>query len=156
MTPTVTLAEGTATVFVAMDHATAECVGFHVAKSGNRFEALEPMRQGMRERFGGYAAQIAAGLSLRHDPGSAYLSEVFQDELRFLGIQSSPHFVRKPEGDGCAERFIPASACLCVSARRQAAPVAAGRRTLKENLLWVCLPTTGEGLPLALLAFQLP
>jgi putative transposase len=33
-----------------------------------------------------------------------------------LGITSSPAFVREPEGNGCAERFI---------------------RTLKENLKWL-------------------
>ena len=29
-----------------------------------------------------------------------------QAEIRFLGIESSPAFVREPEGNGCAERFI--------------------------------------------------
>ncbi len=33
-----------------------------------------------------------------------------------MGVESSPSFVREPEGNGVAERFI---------------------RTLKENLLWV-------------------
>jgi len=133
MTTTLTLGEGPAAVFVAVDHATAECVGIHAAKSGNRFEALEPIRQGTRERFGAYTAQIATGLSVRHDHGSAYLSDVFQNELRFLGVASSPAFVREPEGNGCAERFI---------------------RTLKENLLWVRSFTTVEELRLALLAFK--
>lgn len=133
MTTTVTLAEGTAAVFVAVDHCTAECVGIHAAKSGNRFEALEPIRQGARSRFGSYAARVALGLSVRHDHGSAYLSDVFQNELAFLGIQSSPSFVREPEGNGCAERFI---------------------RTLKENLLWVRTFSTIEELRLALLEFK--
>ena len=66
--------------------------------------------------FGGYAAAVAAGLALRHDHGSQYMSDHFQAELAFLGIASSPAFVREPEGNGCAERFI---------------------RTLKEQLLWV-------------------
>jgi hypothetical protein len=38
---------------------------------------------------------------------------VLQEALTLLGITSSPAFVREPEGNGCAERFI---------------------RTLKENL----------------------
>ena len=59
---------------------------------------------------------IAAGLAIRHDHGSASMSDAFQRELAFLGLDSSPSFVREPEGNGCAERFI---------------------RTLKENLLWV-------------------
>ena len=43
-----------------------------------------------------------------------YMADDFQKEIAFLGIESSPAFVRAPEGNGCAERFI---------------------RTLKENLL---------------------
>ena len=59
---------------------------------------------------------VAHGLAVRHDHGSQYMSDHFQKEIAFLGIESSPAFVRAPEGNGCAERFI---------------------RTLKENLLWV-------------------
>src|SRR5262249_9130364 len=115
-TTTVTTGEGQVFVFVAVDHCTAECVGIHASVSGNRFEALEPIRQGVREHFGGFAQGIAAGLAIRHDHGSAYMSDDFQRELSFLGMTSSLSFVREPEGNGIAERFI---------------------RTLKENLLWV-------------------
>jgi transposase InsO family protein len=116
MTTTVTTGEGLVHVFVAVDHCTCECVGLHAAKRGNRFEALEPLRQGVRAHFGGFEAEVAEGLAIRHDHGSNYLSDDFQRELRFLGMESSPSFVREPEGNGCAERFI---------------------RTLKEQLLWV-------------------
>ncbi len=40
----------------------------------------------------------------------------FQNDLAFLGIESSPAFVREPEGNGCIERYF---------------------RTLKDPLLWV-------------------
>lgn len=61
------------------------------------------------------------------------MSHHFQSEIRFLGIESSPAFVREPEGNACAERFI---------------------RTLKENLLWVRRFNTVEELRLALIAFR--
>ena len=125
--------EGQAAVFVAVDHCSAECVGLHASRRADRFAALEPIRQGVRERFGGFAKNVAGGLAVRHDHGSQYVSHHFQAELRFLGIQSSPAFVRAPEGNGCAERFI---------------------RTLKENLLWVRRFDTVEELRLALLAFK--
>lgn len=32
--------------------------------------------------------------------------EDFQNEIRFLGIESSPAFVAEPETNGIAERFI--------------------------------------------------
>src|SRR4051794_19700180 len=43
--------EGQAAVFVAVDHCSAECVGIHASRSADRFEALEPVRQAVRERF---------------------------------------------------------------------------------------------------------
>ncbi len=58
------------------------------------------------------------------------MSEAFQAELRFLKMTSSPAFVRAPEGNGVAERFI---------------------RTLKEQLLWVRTFQTVEELRQALL-----
>ncbi len=116
LTSTYVQDEGQVAVFVAIDHCTAEGVGIHASKIANRFEALEPVRQGVRRRFRRYGADVANGLKLRHDHGSQYMSDDFQGEIKFLGIESSPAFVRAPEGNGCAERFI---------------------RTLKEQLLWV-------------------
>jgi putative transposase len=125
--------QGQAAVFVAVDHRSAECVGIHAAARATRFEALEPVRQGVRRHFGAFAKDAARGLSVRHDHGSQYMSDAFQKELAFLGIESSPAFVRAPKGNGCAERFI---------------------RTLKENLLWVRTFDTVEELRQALLAFR--
>ena len=132
LTTTIT-GEGQAAVFVAVDHCSAECVGLHAHARATRFQALEPIRQGVRQHFGGFAKAIARGLAVRHDHGSQYMSDHFQKELAFLGIDSSPAFVRSPEGNGCAERFI---------------------RTLKENLLWVRTFETIEALRQALLVFR--
>jgi len=79
LTTTIT-GEGQAAVFVAVDHCSAECVGLHAARHANRFEALEPIRQGVRRHFGGFAQGIAAGLAVRHDHGSQYMSGDFQKE----------------------------------------------------------------------------
>jgi putative transposase len=132
MTQTVTTDEGKAYVFVAVEHANSEIVGIHAAGSANRFEALEPLRQGVNRCFGSIAPDVARGLKLRHDHGSNYMSEDFQAEIKCLGIQASPSFVREPEGNGVAERFI---------------------RTLKENLLWVRTFSTIEELRTALIEF---
>jgi putative transposase len=64
--------EGQAAVFVAVDHCSAECVGLHASRRADRFEALEPVRPAVRERFGAFAKGIAAGLRLRHDHGRSY------------------------------------------------------------------------------------
>ena len=84
MTATVTVGEGAAFVFVAVDHGTTECIGLHAAKRGTRFEALEPIRQGVCARFGTIGEGVARGLrSLRHDHdiGSNYLADDFQQEV---------------------------------------------------------------------------
>src|SRR5215216_2087215 len=122
---TTTTGEGQVAVFVAVDHCSAECVGLHAARRAARFEALEPIRRGVRRHLGGFARGIAAGLALRHDHGSQHMADAFRKEIAFLGIDSSPAFVRAPEGNGCAERFI---------------------RTLKENLLRVRTLATVEDL----------
>jgi putative transposase len=125
--------EGQASIFVTVDHCSTECLGIHAARRATRFEALEPLRQGVRATFGGFAAGIATGLKLRHDHGSQFVADDYQGELDFLGIESSPAFVREPEGNGCVERFI---------------------RTLKENLLWPRRFDTIEELRQALHAFK--
>lgn len=132
LTSTIT-GEGQASIFVTVDHASTECLGIHAARRATRFEALEPLRQGVRACFGGFAAGIAGGLKLRHDHGSQFVAADYQGELDFLGIESSPAFVREPEGNGCVERFI---------------------RTLKENLLWVRRFATIDELRQALHAFK--
>src|SRR5687768_10655121 len=82
--------EGQAAVFIAVDHRSAECVGVHAGRGADRFEALEPVKQAVRERFGAFADGIAVGLQLRHDHGSQHVSHDFQAEIRFLGVESSP------------------------------------------------------------------
>ena len=115
-TATFTQQDGQVTIFAAIDHCTAECLGIHAVKKAHRFEALEPIRQAVREQFASFSAGAAGGVRLRHDHGSVYMSEDFQNELRFLGMESSPAYVRQPEGNGCIERFF---------------------RTLKEQMLWL-------------------
>ena len=77
-TSTVTVGEGAACIFVAVDPCTTECSGLHAAKRGTRFEALEPIRHGVRERFGPIGDGVARGLRLRPDHGANYLADDFQ------------------------------------------------------------------------------
>jgi putative transposase len=87
----------------------------------------------VHEQFDRFPEGIAAVVSLRHDHGSQFMSDDFQSEIAFLGLESSPAFVREPEGNGCIERFF---------------------RTLKEQLLWVRDFTTLEELAKALEGFR--
>ena len=111
-----TLEEVAAYVFVAVEHANSEIIV--------TTPPVQPIASRRRSRSGrgciGACQRPSrpegAGMGLRHDHGSNYMSGDFQDEIKCLGIEASPSFVREPEGNGVAERFI---------------------RTLKENLLWV-------------------
>jgi len=98
--------EGWCWFFGAIDHCVEDVVGWHVAKVGDRWAALEPIRQGVQHTHGGYAPKIALGLGLRADHGPQYTADQFLGELRWLGIHPSPSYVGEPECNGIMERWI--------------------------------------------------
>jgi putative transposase len=116
MTSTVLSTGRNAYVFAVVDHCSQDCIGIHVSNRATRYEAVEPVRKAVEYVYGEGGEKVATGVGLRHDWGSAYVSAFFQDEIAVLGLESSPSFVRQPEGNGVAERFF---------------------KTLKEQLLWV-------------------
>ena len=89
------------------NHYNDELLGWHVAKIGDRFAAMEPLRQSVRKVFGNIDKNICkdTGLFLRSDHGTQYMSKDFKNELTFLGLVYSPAFVRSPECNGVIERF---------------------------------------------------
>ncbi len=108
--------EGWCWWFGAIDHASADIVGWHAAKIGDRWAALEPIRAGAHLAFGGFTKDVARGLTVRSDWGPQYIADAFGSELAWLGITHSHSFVREPQCNGVIERFI---------------------RTLKEQCVWL-------------------
>ncbi len=98
--------EGWCWCFGAIDHCSADLVGGHVANVGDRWAALEPIRQGVQRTHGGYRPKIALGLGLRMDWGPQYTADQFLGELRWLGIRPTPSYVGEPECNGVMERWI--------------------------------------------------
>ncbi len=92
--------------FGAIDHCSEDLVGWHVAKVGDRWAALEPIRQGVQLTHGAYVPKVALGLGLRMDWGPQYTAHQFLGELRWLGIRPSPSYVGEPECNGIMERWI--------------------------------------------------
>jgi putative transposase len=92
--------------FGAVDHYTTEFMGWHVAKVGDRWAALEPIRQGMTTAFGSIAPKVALGVALRHDWGCRYTANTFVNEIKCWGFTDTPAFVGEPECNVCAERFM--------------------------------------------------
>jgi putative transposase len=56
--------------FGAIDHCVDELVGWHTAKLGDRWAALEPLRQSVRQVFGRFAKDVARGLRIRCATGA--------------------------------------------------------------------------------------
>src|SRR6266511_2001923 len=83
-----------------------EGLGWHVAKHGNRYAAAEALALAVSQVFGSVHPDAARGVLLRHDHGSPFMSEHFQNHLTFFGMAPSFAFVREPETNGVAERFI--------------------------------------------------
>jgi transposase InsO family protein len=101
-----TVKDGNLTLFIVAEHWNAEGLGWHVAKHGNRYAAAEALALAVDQVFGSVRADAARGVSLRHDYGSAFMSGHFQNQLKFFGMTPSFAFVREPETNGVAERFI--------------------------------------------------
>lgn len=98
--------DGWTWVFAAVDHFNSECVGRHVCKKGDRFAALEPVGQAVREQCGSLEREAARGVLLRMDHGSQYLSEHFQGQIKWWGLTPSFAFLEQPQTNGVAERFF--------------------------------------------------
>src|SRR5262252_8803348 len=98
--------EGWGWFFGAIDHHLDEVVGWHTAKLGDRWAALEPIRQGVRHAFGRFGKDVARGLALRCDWGPQYIADAWINEVKWLGCTISPSYVGEPECNGVAERFM--------------------------------------------------
>ena len=75
-----TAQEGWCWWFGAIDHASADIVGWHVAKIGDRWAALEPVHQGMRHGMLTHCRRAAPRSTLRMHPkalGSGCTARVF-------------------------------------------------------------------------------
>jgi transposase InsO family protein len=98
--------EGWCWFFGAIDHGIDELLGWHVAKLGDRWAALEPIRQGVRHAFGAFRKDVARGLAIRCDWGPQYIADAWINEVKWLGITISPSYVGEPECNGVIERFM--------------------------------------------------
>ena len=104
-TQVTTVDDGNVWVFSAVEHWNAECVGVYVCKRGNRYNAIQPILEGVKSVFGSVEKGVAKGLMLRLDHGSANCSEYFRKEVSRLGVTLSYSYVQEPQTNGVVERF---------------------------------------------------
>ena len=105
-TQVTTVADGKVWLFGVIEHWNAEMLGWHVAKHGTRYEAVQALGMAVRQQFGHLGAGAARGLALRHDHGSNFMADVFQKQMKFWGVAPSYAFVAEPETNGCIERLF--------------------------------------------------
>jgi putative transposase len=101
-----TVEDGKVWLFGVAEHWNAEIMGWHVAKHGTRFEAIQALGMAVRRRFDHLGADAARGLSLRHDHGSNFMADAFQKQVRFWGMAPSYAFVGEPQTNGVIERLF--------------------------------------------------
>ena len=102
-----TAQEGMCWLFSVIDHYNDEILGYHICKVGNRFAAMEPIKQAIKKEFGSINENICKGtnLAIRSDHGTQYDSADFVNEMKFIGLTESKSFVRSPECNGMIERW---------------------------------------------------
>ncbi len=100
-----TVDDGNIWIFSAVEHWNGECVGIYVCKLGTRFNAVQPVLEGVQAIYGSVERAVANGLTLRLDNGSANCSDHFQYEIKRLGITPSFSYVQQPQTNGVVERF---------------------------------------------------
>jgi putative transposase len=105
-TQVTTVRDGKVWLFGVAEHWNAELLGWHVAKSGTRFEATQALGMAVQQQFGHLCAGAARGLLLRHDHGSNFMADHFQKQIRFWGLSPSYAFVGEPETNGGSERLF--------------------------------------------------
>ena len=105
-------------MFAVIDHFSDELLGHHIVEvgQGDRFAALEPIKQGVRRIRGCVGKDMGDGIAVRHDWGPQYIARDFKEELKFLKLGNSPAFVHQPQTNGVIERFF---------------------KTLKNECLWI-------------------
>lgn len=101
-----TVRDGNVALFILVEHWNAEGLGWHVAKHGDRFAAAQALSLAVKNVFGSVKPDAARGVLVRHDHGSPFMSDHFQRQTAYFGMSPSFAFVRQPETNGVAERFI--------------------------------------------------
>ncbi|MEI6243124.1 MAG: IS3 family transposase [Chlamydiota bacterium] len=100
-----TVDDGWVWVFSVAEHWNTECLGWHVCKKGDRFSALEPILQAVRQVYGSLSRGVATGLKLRIDNGTQYTSDYFLGQIKYWEIENSFGLVNQPENNRVSERF---------------------------------------------------
>ena len=104
-TKVLTVEDGWVSFFGLIEHWNAECMGWTLVKRGDRFAAIEALKNAVKYGYGGLEHDIARGLKIRPDHGSQFTSKAFRAQTKHWGISLSYSFIKEPETNGVVERF---------------------------------------------------
>jgi len=104
-TKVLTLEDGWVNFFGLIEHWNAECMGWTLVKKGDRFAAIEALKNAVKHEYGSIKNDVARGLQIRPDHGSQFTSEAYRAQSRYWGISLSYSLVKEPETNGVVERF---------------------------------------------------
>ena len=130
-------------LFAVIDHFSDELLGWHIVEvgQGDRFAALEPIKQALRLIRGCVGQEAGDGIAIRHDWGPQYIAHDFKEELKFFGLRNSPALVHEPQTNGVIERFFKTLKweCLWIENIRDAAHAreVVGRWMETYNTQWL-------------------
>jgi transposase InsO family protein len=130
-------------LFGVIDHHSDEVLGWHIVEvgQGDRFAALEPIKQALRKIRGAVGKDVGGQIAIRHDWGPQYIARDFKNELDFLGLKNSPAMVHQPETNGIIERFFKTLKLECLWVQRfrdvQHAREVVGRWIELYNTQWL-------------------
>ena len=90
---------------------THEDVASSKSLPATRFEALGPLRQGVKQYYGGFGQEIAAGLQIRYDHGPQFMRDhsTFSRRSVILPVERSFHFQLRQDTSRTGFRSTPRS-----------------------------------------------
>ena len=139
-TQVATVRDGKVWLFGVVEHWNAEMLGWHVAKHGTRYEAVQALGMAVRQQFGSLSAGAARGLALRHDHGSNSHGSLYCQQPDQHLIARSPAAVpkRRPGSSPSASWHSPArtnSHSVGARSSRTSIPHTADRAQAGETIL---------------------
>src|SRR2546423_10639343 len=98
-TQIITIQDGKVWLFGVAEHWNAEALGWHVAKRGDRYAAVQAVSMAVRKVFGHISPSAARAVALRADHCRAVLPVHFHNQIRLWGMTPRYAVVREAQDE---------------------------------------------------------
>ncbi|MFW5641345.1 MAG: hypothetical protein ACOCY0_01135 [Roseicyclus sp.] len=151
-------------LFATVEQGNAQAPGWYVSTCRTRREALRALRMPVRQQRGHLGRDAARGVQLRHDHGSGFGADTFQNQIEACcGTTASYALVGQPQTNGVVERFFGALTEQlvlgrtfdtledvprpCVPSSAAATPIGSSKNTATSAATYDAAHTTSETCP---------